>query len=157
MYLTTDQPINKMLINQQRICFVFQKEMRLVSPIIYGNQSHQITSASCMYSTCILCVSLCHVKCLGWHRCRHHSFHSHLACHLCEKSNPVCAHILLCASKGVISEKIFITWTSSDFPATLYLSLWKPVTKGVLLTTTLTLFPVKNLLRFSLTPEMYPL
>lgn len=40
IYLTSDQPINKTLVNQQRICFVFQKEMRLVSPIIYGNQSH---------------------------------------------------------------------------------------------------------------------
>lgn len=49
---------------------------------------------SCTYSACILCVSLCHVKRLGWPRCRPHTFCSHLACHLSGESKPICVHIL---------------------------------------------------------------
>lgn len=35
------------------LCFLFQKEMRFVSPMICGNGSQWSTSGSCMYWTCI--------------------------------------------------------------------------------------------------------
>ena len=39
------------------LCFLFQKEMRFVSPVICGDWSQRGTSGSCMNWTCIPCAS----------------------------------------------------------------------------------------------------
>ena len=93
------------------LCFLFQKEMRLVFPIICGNWSQSITTASCTYWTCILRASFARWSAVGDTAVNVTvPVLTQLAIYLgCQITSH--GHLLLFASNGIISEEILSTWT----------------------------------------------